>query len=164
MQPKDKQSTPWPKLVTQVRSFWQALLHANAINNPCHVSKASFHKAHPMAMTCISIKGLPHIFGPHSTSCLGRLVAVYQAVLRANRLGNHRKWRYTYTNYDVIFIPAMTSQRLPNRLVHKSVGYMKIFEFLQCKLKSLLKAFNFPSEKLQFQAQVFVTKVLSLCK
>ena len=41
-------------------------------------------------------------------------------VLRAKRLGIHRKWRYTYTNYDVIFIPTMTSQRLPNRLVHNT--------------------------------------------
>ena len=49
-----------------------------------------------------------------------RLEWYLKPVLRANRLGNHRKWRYTYTNYDVIFIPAMTSQRLPNRLVHKS--------------------------------------------
>ena len=28
-----------------------------------------------------------------------------------------------YINYDVIFTPTMTSQRLPNRLVHKSDFY-----------------------------------------
>ena len=48
---------------------------------------------------------------------------VYRAMppwYEPNDSGNHRKW-HTY----VIFITTMTSQRLPNRLVHKSGPWSK---------------------------------------
>ena len=40
------------------------------------------------------------LFYKKSPTCL-------KAVLRAKWLGIHRKWRYTYTNYDVISMPTM---------------------------------------------------------
>ena len=42
---------------------------------------------------------------------------VSQAELRGKRFRKHRKWCHTFTNYDIIFTPPMTSQRFRKRFL-----------------------------------------------
>ena len=91
-------------------------LEQNGTQRKTPVSSLVFH-----GLSCGVVRFVPTVsFWNHQIDASQWLMEEFLPELRGKRFRKHRKWCHTYTNYDVIFTPPMTSHRFQKRFLPNS--------------------------------------------